>query len=216
MRSPPSCNRALGGLLGNRVLPSDGVGTGGGDELRRLAPNDEQGAEEAAALLSRELGEGMYDGERLLGDAADETAAVWLAGRRPLAGAAVARLLVAADAGYYASFGDQAAALFAGTVGSFEALAVEPSRRRRGLGSRLTEAALEWMWEQGCHAVVALAWRSGVADSSAGLFRRLGFREGRTVDGFYYEESVRDGWACPTCQGPCTCPATLFTLTAAG
>lgn len=196
------------------MLPSDRVRSDAAHRLTQLAPDDREGAEAAAALLSRELGESMYDRDGLLRDAADLTARVWLAGLRPLVGAAVARLLVAEDAGYYARFGDEATRLFAGTVGSFEALAVHPSHRRLGLGARLTRATVEWMWEAGCDAVVTIAWRSGAADSSAGLFRRLGFREGRTVENFYYEESIRDGWTCPICRGPCTCPATLFTLTA--
>jgi GNAT superfamily N-acetyltransferase len=191
------------------------VRSDGGPELTRLAPDDDENAGAAAALLSRELGEGMYSPTGLLRDAADPTAGVWLVGLRPLVGAAVARLLVAADAGYYARFGDEATGLFAGTVGSLEALAVEPSHRRQGLGARLSATATEWMWAAGCDAVVAIAWRSGAADSSAGLFRRLGFREGRTVPRFYYGESVRDGWTCPVCGGPCTCAATLFTLAAA-
>jgi hypothetical protein len=68
------------------------------------------------------------------------------------------------------------------------------------------------MRERGCTSAVTLSWRSGREGSSAGLFRRLGMREGPTVERFYYDESVRDGWTCPVCGGPCTCAATLFTL----
>jgi hypothetical protein len=57
-----------------------------------------------------------------------------------------------------------------------------------------------------------VSWRSRRDGSSAGLFRRLGMTEGPTVERFYLEESLRDGWACPVCGCPCTCSATLFTL----
>lgn len=168
----------------------------------------------AAALLNRELGEGMYTPDRLTRDAADPTAAVWIAeaGARPVIGAAVARLLIPEDVSYYERFGPEAVDLFRNTVGSYEAVAVESGFRRHGVGRRLTEAALEWMRRHGCATAVTLAWLSGREDSSPGLFRALGFQEGETVERFYYEESLRDGWVCPVCGNPCRCSATLFTL----
>ncbi len=181
-------------------------------EIRRLAPSDERGAAAAAQLVNRELGDGLYRPDRLLADAADDTAAVWLARPEEPVGAAVARLLVPGDATYYQRFGPAATSLFTGLVGSFEAVAVSPAFRRRGLGSSLTEASLRWMRRLGCDTAITLSWRSGREGSSTTLFRGMGFREGSTVERFYFEESVRDGWSCPVCGGPCTCAATLFTL----
>jgi GNAT superfamily N-acetyltransferase len=182
------------------------------DDVSPLDARDGATASAAAALFNREMGEGLYRPEWLLEDAASPSAGVWVAGSPVPAGAAVARVLATADGDYYRAFGAPALDLFASTVGSFEALAVAPDRRRHGLGSRLTAVCLEWMRERGCTSVVTLSWRSGREDSSAGLFRRLGMSEGPTVERFYYEESVRDGWTCPVCGGPCTCSATLFTL----
>jgi GNAT superfamily N-acetyltransferase len=184
----------------------------GRDDVSPLAAGDGATAAAAAALLNREMGEGLYRPEWLLEDAASPAAGVWVAGSLEVAGAAVARIVAATDSGYYRAFGPPALDLFAGTVGSFEALAVRPDRRGHGLGSRLTSVSLDWMRERGCTSAVTLSWRSGREGSSAGLFRRLGMREGPTVERFYYDESVRDGWTCPVCGGPCTCAATLFTL----
>jgi len=183
-------------------------------EVVKLHPGDGTIARAAEALLNRELGRDIYARGRLERDAADPTAAVWIArntGPKPV-GAAVARLLIPEDAAYYERFGPEAVKLFTGKVGSYEAVAVEPGFRRRGTGRILTEAGLEWMRRQGCDLAVTLAWLSGREDSSPHLFRRLGFREWETVERFYYEESLRDGWECPVCLGPCRCSATLFTL----
>jgi GNAT superfamily N-acetyltransferase len=182
------------------------------DAVAALRPSDIGEAAAAAALLNRELGDGLYRPEWLLEDAADPAAGVWLAWRAALVGAAVARLLGTDGGAYYRAFGPAAADVFTGTVGSFEALAVEPDHRRGGVGSLLTATSLEWMRGRGCVAAITVSWRSGREGSSAGLFRHLGMREGPTVARFYLEESLRDGWACPVCRGPCTCPATLFTL----
>ena len=185
----------------------------GPDDVSRLDAHDHATASAAAALLNRELGDGLYRPEWLLEDAASPSAAVWVAGSPTLAGAAVARLLASTDRDYYRAFGPAALDLFTGVVGSFEAFAVEADRRRRGLGRRLAAASLDFMRQRGCTSAVTLSWRAGEAGSSAGVFRRLGMQEGPTVERFYLEESVRNGWTCPVCRGPCTCPATLFTLT---
>jgi ribosomal protein S18 acetylase RimI-like enzyme len=184
----------------------------GRDDVSRLGKRDAATADAAADLLNRELGDGLYRPEWLLKDAADAAAGVWVAGSPAPVGAAVARIVASANSVYYRAFGPPALDQFAGTVGSLEALAVEPASRRRGIGSRLTSARLDWMRARGCTAVVALSWRSGREGSSIGLFRKIGMAEGPTVERFYLDESLRDGWACPVCGGPCTCSATLFTL----
>jgi ribosomal protein S18 acetylase RimI-like enzyme len=182
------------------------------DDVATLAPASRDTATAVAALLDRELGSGLYRPEWLLEDAANPAAGVWLVRPPDPIAAAVARLLGPGDGEYYRGFGPAAMDLFPGTVGSFEALAVHPEHRRSGLGTLLTATSLDWMRAQGCTAAVTLSWRGRATPSSAGLFRRLGMREGPTLDRFYLAESVRDGWICPVCQGPCTCPATLFTL----
>ncbi|HSR24206.1 MAG TPA: GNAT family N-acetyltransferase [Candidatus Eisenbacteria bacterium] len=184
----------------------------GRDDVSPLDAADEEAAAAAASLLSRELGEGLYRPEWLREDAASAAAHVLLARSPALVGAAVARLLTADDSGYYRAFGAPALELFTGSVGSFEAFAVEPDHRRRGIGTRLATASLDWMRERGCDSAVTVAWQSRRSGTSARLFRHLGMAEGPTVERFYLEESLRDGWACPVCGGPCTCSATLFTL----
>jgi GNAT superfamily N-acetyltransferase len=169
-------------------------------------------AEPVAVLLNRELGEGLYGAGTLLIDAADPTAAVVVAEAPGLIGAAVSRVLRPADLGYYGRFGAEGLLLSTGLPGSLEALAVEPAFRRRGAGRLLAEACISWTRAQGCNLLVTLAWRSGREDASLPLFRRLGFREGPTVDRFYLEESLRDGWSCPVCGPGCRCAATLFTF----
>jgi len=184
----------------------------GRDAISPLPAGDAATAAAVAALLNRELGEGLYRPEWLLEDAASPSAGVWVAGSPPVAGAAVARVLAATDADYYRAFGPAALDLFTGTVGSFESFAVEPGHRRQGLGSRLVTVGLDWMRERSCTSAVTLSWRSSREGSSVGLFRRLGMSEGPTIERFYFEESLRNGWTCPDCGGPCTCAATLFTV----
>jgi GNAT superfamily N-acetyltransferase len=180
--------------------------------VAELRADDARPAERVVALLNAQLGEGLYGAQGLLMDAADSGAAVMVAEAPQIVGAAVSRLLQPADLSYYDRFGTEARRLLTGLPASLEALAVEPGFRRRGAGGLLTQGSLSWMRSQGCSVLVTLAWRSGREDASLPLFRRLGFHEGPTVDRFYLEESLRDGWSCPVCGPGCICAATLFTF----
>ncbi|HEY4025880.1 MAG TPA: GNAT family N-acetyltransferase [Candidatus Dormibacteraeota bacterium] len=194
-------NRALGdGLYRPEWLVADAANPGAGVWIARAVGREKE--DDLPPLTPRQLKGGSDDLPPLTPRQMRGGGTV---------GVAVARLLGAGDDAYYRPFGAAAMELLQGSVASFEALAVDPAHRRRGLGVALTTTALGWFCDNGCDTAVTLSWRSN-RDGSAGLFRRLGMREGPTIDRFYHEESLRDGWVCPVCKGPCTCAATLFTL----
>ncbi|GAC1583800.1 MAG: hypothetical protein NVS3B24_22700 [Candidatus Dormibacteria bacterium] len=162
-----------------------------------------------AALLSGELGEGMYTDARVASEMASNSTRVTVATAASLmVGAAISRLLAREDGDYYREFGPAAVALFERPpVGSFEAVAVSAEARRRGAGAALLEDAVEWFRLSGCSAAVGIAWISGRQASSASVFRRAGFTAGRTLPEFFLESSRAEQWTCPVCGGPCHCPA---------
>jgi GNAT superfamily N-acetyltransferase len=165
-----------------------------------------------AVLLSDALGEGMYSTERIVQDVTFDGAHVLVADRDgTLAGGSVSRLLTAIDAGYYRRFGPGIEAVFQRQpIGSFEAVAVLPDARRQGIGNRLLENSLAWFRDESCVAAVAVSWISVRSGSSAGIFQRAGFTGGRVIADFYLQDSLREGWACPVCGGPCHCAAQSF------
>ena len=183
-----------------------------GYTVRRVEASESSLVEAARRLLNRELGEEIYPGSSLAltADGGDRSAlfAALSLPSESLLGAAVVRILQAGDEGYYERFGDLARRYAIEGAASLEAMAVEPGARRRGIGRALIKARLVFASSLGAGAAVAVSWLSG-RDSSLGLFRALGFEESEAVAEFYREESVRDGWVCPVCQGPCGCSAIL-------
>lgn len=186
-----------------------------GYAVRRLVGSEGSLVEEARRLLNRELGEEIYPGTELASTAdGGDRSALFVAlavDSESLLGAGVVRLLQAGDEGYYERFGDLARRLALPGAASLEAMAVEPPARRRGIGRSLIEARLGFAASVGASSAVAVSWLSGRAPS-LGLFRALGFEESEAVADFYLEESIRDRWACPACQGPCRCSAVLAGL----
>jgi GNAT superfamily N-acetyltransferase len=168
--------------------------------------------EQLVQLLNQELGDGLYSVDRVLRDTADKRARVrHVAHGDVVVAGSVSRLMERSDLDYYARFGPGVAPLFRRPpIGSLEAVAVAPKARRAGIGSRLVEDALTWFRREDCRVAVAVSWISGRTGASARLFAGAGFSPGPRVEGFYLEESLRGGWSCPVCAGPCHCPAQFF------
>lgn len=173
-----------------------------------VRPSDTRRLAAAQVILNRHLGEHLYSHQKLEAIAADDEALLAAWDEASVLGAAVARLLHADDAGYYADFGAAATDLFSQyRIGSLEALAVEESMRHRGIGRWLTLEQMSWMARRGCDVAVAISWRSGGKGTSARMYRDLGFTTTAPVPDFYLAESAGAGWTCPVCLGPCRCAA---------
>jgi GNAT superfamily N-acetyltransferase len=176
-----------------------------------VRPGDGTRLAAARDLLNRCLGEQIYGPDKLAEATRDAEALVTTWEEGGVQGAAVARLLYPEDVDYYARFGPAATDFFrTRRVGSLEALAVQEDRRHQGIGRHLTLDQMSWLARQGCEVAVAVSWLSGGTGTSAGMYRDLGFEGTPAVTDFYLAESVRDGWACPTCHGPCHCSGAFY------
>jgi GNAT superfamily N-acetyltransferase len=181
--------------------------------IAAVTAGDATGQEASRLLLNRLLGAGLYSPDRIADAARDDGESLLLAALdgSAVVGAGLCRLLYPDDADYYHAFGAPALELFGRhQVGSLEALAVEPTRQRQGIGKRLTQAQLDWLAHHGRDVAVAVSWISGGVSASGPLYERLGFSGSAPVADFYLEESVAEGWTCPYCLGPCHCAGALY------
>jgi GNAT superfamily N-acetyltransferase len=176
-----------------------------------VRPGDHARLASALTLLNHALGEQIYSPQKLAEVTRDAEARLGTWEDGGVQGATVARLLYPEDATYYAAFGSAATELFQRRrVGSLEAIAVSEDRRHQGIGRQLTLDDMSWLARQGCEVAVAVSWLSGGTGTSAGMYRDLGFEGTAPVADFYLAESIRDGWTCPSCRGPCHCAGAFY------
>ena len=128
-----------------------------------------------------------------------------------LVAASVSQLLAPEDLAYYDVFGVGARRRLNGhAVLSFEALAVEPAHRRRGLGSELTLASRDWGARRGADLVVTISWLGERSGHSWPMFEALGFEAVADSSEVYTADSLQNGWLCPICGNPCRCSGRLY------
>ncbi len=91
---------------------------------------------------------------------------------------------------------------------SLKTIVVDPAIRRRGIGSALARAALlrhpEARW-------ISPAWIDGDRIPADRLLRSLGFLPRERIPDYWLEDSLKRGYACPTCGNPCHCAAMIYT-----
>ncbi len=92
-------------------------------------------------------------------------------------------------------------------------LAVAPAARRTGLASRLMARAETEAQARGARAAFAFGWLpAGRPEPDAvPFYEAAGYVAGADIAGFYTEDSVATGAACPYCgDPPCCCSARPF------
>ncbi len=131
-----------------------------------------------------------------------------------LIAAAVAKVL-RGDFEYYRPFGDRFLIDWARhSVGSLSILSVAEGHRGEGYGQLLGHARLRWLKSKGCDKAVGVSWMSGLAESSARVFEKIGMTQVALVTDFYVKFSVKIDLQCPVCgKPPCYCAAALYERT---
>jgi GNAT superfamily N-acetyltransferase len=167
----------------------------------------------ALDIFAASLGAGVYGLSALI-EQARGPGKVLLAARsaqgRRVVAVGGAELIVGGGA-YHAPFGPAAVDLLAShRCGNLSSLGVARDWRGKGGGSAVLDAQIQWVAAQGCDLAVSIAWMSNRPPMSHQMLERRGFACLAEVPEFYFVESVRYGWSCPSCGGHCRCAARLY------
>lgn len=96
-------------------------------------------------------------------------------------------------------------------IGIVKTVAVSPDSAGMGIGTDLVRACLDRFRAVGVRAAMSIAWKKGNVVNIRGVLTTCGFREFATVEDFWAEESLEEGFDCPACATPpCRCSAVMF------
>ncbi|MCX7713874.1 MAG: GNAT family N-acetyltransferase [Chthoniobacterales bacterium] len=89
--------------------------------------------------------------------------------------------------------------------------AVHPDFRGKGIGKHLLRMGMQWLFQQGCSCLAAVAWISNETPNSEILFQAAGFRMIAELPEWWREESMQRESQCPKCgMPPCKCNGRLY------
>lgn len=99
-----------------------------------------------------------------------------------------------------------------GSIGLVKTIAIDPNYQNKGIGTKLLDATLADFNKNGINTAISFLWKStdGKINASKLLENRL-FKLYKTILQYWYYESLKKGYECPTCgKPPCNCSALLY------
>lgn len=95
-------------------------------------------------------------------------------------------------------------------VGVLKSGAVSPSARGAGLGTALSGATTDALFREGASCVLGMAWTDADGCHAEGMMNRLGFQMRGDIKDLWYQDSIEEGYGCPSCGTPCRCTGRVF------
>lgn len=97
-------------------------------------------------------------------------------------------------------------------TGLLKSVAVDSEERGSGIGTKISSAVVQALFDMGATNVVSIGWTDDEGCHIQGPLETLGFKARGDLDDFWHEDSVLEGYSCPTCGRPCRCSARIFVL----
>ncbi len=96
-------------------------------------------------------------------------------------------------------------------IGLVKSVAVAPQFQGQGIGTQLVKDAIKKLKEHGAEAFYSLGWVSKERGCHIqSVLESLDFRMISQFDSFWYKDSIKYGYSCPSCGHPCQCSTRLF------
>lgn len=95
-------------------------------------------------------------------------------------------------------------------VGILKSGAVSPTSRGTGIGTAVSGATTDALFREGASCVVGMAWTDDDGCHAEGMMNRLGFQMRGDIPKLWHQESIDEGYGCPSCGNPCQCTGRIF------
>lgn len=97
-------------------------------------------------------------------------------------------------------------------TGLLKSVAVDSDVRGSGIGTEVSSAVVQAMFDIGATNVVAVGWTDDEGCHIQGPLETLGFKARGDIIDFWHKDSLIQGYSCPSCGRPCRCSARIFVL----
>lgn len=95
--------------------------------------------------------------------------------------------------------------------GFLNIVAVSEKAKGKGVGSALNFEIVKIMEQKGIKFSFSLAWKDKEKINIGNILLRVGYIELYEIENYYYEDSIKRNYTCPTCGNPpCKCSAIVY------
>lgn len=95
-------------------------------------------------------------------------------------------------------------------VGVIKSVVVSERAQKKGIASSLVAEAEHRLLELGAAELLSIGWTDGAGCHIQKTLEAAGFSNSGDIDRFWFQDSIRLGYSCPTCSSPCNCVARVF------
>lgn len=97
-----------------------------------------------------------------------------------------------------------------GQIGLLDTGCVARAATGQGLASQLLSREVALLHREGATCLLAITWIRPDSPDGRTPLEAAGFEHLRTIDRYWYEESLEEDYHCPDCGQPCTCSAGIY------
>lgn len=96
------------------------------------------------------------------------------------------------------------------SIGVLKSVAVLPEAQGKGIGASLSGVVTDSLTSAGVDCVLSVGWTDNEGCHIQGALTKLGYTPCADIQNFWFEESLTQGYPCPSCGNPCRCSARIF------
>lgn len=92
-------------------------------------------------------------------------------------------------------------------------VSVDSNFHGMGIGYKLVKSLIDDGTSNNINDFACVAWKSGDKINIKGILEAFDFTAYKEIENYWTEDSIKDGFQCPSCGNPCHCSAVMYFAT---
>lgn len=89
-------------------------------------------------------------------------------------------------------------------------VSVDSNFQGMGIGYKLVKSLIEDCKANNIKDFASVAWKSGETTNIKGILETFDFKAYKEIGNYWTEDSIKEGFQCPSCGNPCHCSAVIY------